>query len=222
MMISLSDAERLFNAGELSELLRLSDFSSAAARSIDPRLRVVLAHALALTGRLTIARELAALDAPTVNVSIRSRAAAIVGLVEQAEGNIDAAATQFQTAIRMARESKDGERIAWAYLYLVRLLIDADRMQAVMALLPEARKAVTSAGLPHLSAYLHLCVSSLEGQIGRVSEAVRHCEIAESILDLAPNICLRGTAFGIRACIAHAMCDFVRAAECIDLARQAA
>ena len=223
MPISLSEAERLFSAGEFSELLRLSDVTPAIARTVEPRTRIVLTHALALTGRLAVAREFAALDStPATSLSIHSRAAAIVGLIEQAEGNIDTAAKQFQTAIRLARESRDPERIAWGYLHLVRLLIDAHRTQAVMALLPEARKVVTNAGLPHLSAYLHLCVSSLEGLTGRVNEALRHCEIAESILAMAPNSWLQGTALVIRACIAFIMCEYARASECIDLAKQAA
>ena len=152
--------------------------------------------------------------------AVRSRAASILGLISQAEGNIVVAAQHFQAGVRLAYESKDPERIAWAQLYLFRQLIDGHPTQGVMALLPEVRKAVTRAGHPHTSSYLHICVSVIEGQTGRFDEALRHCDIATSILQTAPNAWLSGTNFVHRACIAYLMCDFEAATEYTKLAKQ--
>jgi DNA-binding NtrC family response regulator/tetratricopeptide (TPR) repeat protein len=221
MAISYPEAERLFNAGEFSELIRVSEFGVATARNVESRTRILLTHALVMIGRLAAARELVALDSTAgTHIAIRSRAAAILGLIDQAEGNMDSAASHFQTSIRLARESRDLERIAWAHLHLLRLFIDAHRPQSALTVLPEVRKVVTTAGLPHLSAYLHLCVSSLEGQAGRLNEALRHCEIAESIFGIAPNSWLQGIALLIRACVGFAMCEYSRASECIEKAKQ--
>src|SRR5688572_2672555 len=104
MLITQAEAERLFSAGEFSELLRVSEFGSAALRSIESSMRIILTHAAAMTGRLRLAREAALLDStPATTLAIRSRAVSVLGLIEQAEGNIDTAAGQFQTAIRLAR-----------------------------------------------------------------------------------------------------------------------
>ena len=222
MAISQSEVERLFNAGEFSELLRVSQFSLVSARGVDARTRIILTHALALTGQLAAAKELVLLDAtPASTVAIRSRAALISGLVNQAEGNVVLAAQHFHAAVRLANDSGDSERIAWALLFLFRQLIDGHPTQNVAALLPEVRKAVTKAGVVHASAYLHSCVSVLEGQTGRLDEAIRHCDIASSILQTAPNAWLEGTNILNRACIAYLMCEFEAAAEYTKLAKQA-
>jgi DNA-binding NtrC family response regulator len=222
MAISQSEVERLFNAGEFSELLRVSQFGPASARGIDSRTRILLTHALALTGQLATAKELALLDTTVASTTaIRSRAALILGLVNQAEGNVVLAAQQFQTAVRLANDSADPERIAWALLFLFRQLIDGHPTQNVATLLPEVRRAVTKAGVPHATAYLHSCVSVLEGQTGRFDEAVRHCDVAQSILQSAPNAWLSGTNILNRACVAYLMCEFEAAAEYTKLAKQA-
>ncbi len=221
MPISQSEAERLFGAGEFSELVRLSEFAPVTARALDSRTRIVLTHALALTGQLALAKELVSLDTTSASIpSVRSRAALILGLIDQAEGNVVTAAHHFQSAVRLAHESGDTERIAWAQLHLFRQLVDGHPTQGVMALLPEVRKAVTRAGLPHASAYLHVCVSILEGQAGRFDEALRHCDIATSIIQRAPNAWLSGSNLLNRACIAYLMCDFEAAAEYTKLAKQ--
>jgi DNA-binding NtrC family response regulator len=90
-----------------------------------------------------------------------------------------------------------------------------------MTLLPDVRKAVTKAGIPHASAYLHICVSVNEGQMGRCDEALRHCDIADSILQAVPNLWLSGSILSNRACIAYLMCDFETAVEYTRLAKQA-
>ena len=135
-------------------------------------------------------------------------------------GDVDSARNRFHLAIRHAQDSKDPERIAWAHLHLYRLLVEGHPMDALSAMLPEVRRVVTRAGDAQVSAYLHASVSVLEGQTGRLSEALRHCDIADSLLRLAPNAWLSGNVFLIRACIACLGCHFDLAAECIAAARE--
>ena len=215
------DATRLFGAGEFLELLRLSGFTRALAPSLEARTRIILTHALAFTGQYAVARELVALDVTSQpSLGIRSRAQCILGIIEAAEGNMALASNHFHAAVHLAREALDSEQVAWAYLYLFRLLIDGQPTHAVMGLLPEVRRAVTNAGLPHLTAYLHLSVSALEGNIGRLDEALRHCDTADSILEIAPNAWLEGTALLNRGCIAHMRCEFGIGAQYLERAKQ--
>ena len=62
--------------------------------------------------------------------------------------------------------------------------------------------------MSHLTAYLHVCVATLEGQRGRLQEAERHCVIAESLLSVKPNAWVLGASLINRACIACFQCDF--------------
>jgi hypothetical protein len=103
---------------------------------------------------------------------------------------------------------------------MFRQAIDGHPTQSVMTLLPEARKAVTKAGHPHLSAYLHICVSVIEGQAGRFDEARRHCDIASSIIKTAPNSWLDGANLLNRASIAYLMCNFSAAVDYMKSAKQ--
>jgi len=69
------------------------------------------------------------------------------------------------------------------------------------------------AAVPYLSAYLHICVSALEGQRGHLDEAWRHCDIAESLLELESNAWVLGASLVNRGCIACLRCEFKDAAE---------
>ena len=52
-------------------------------------------------------------------------------------------------------------------------------MDALTAMLSQVRRVVTRAGDAQVRAYLHASVSVLEGQTGRLNEALRHCDIAD-------------------------------------------
>ena len=56
MAISQSEADRLFSAGEFSELLRVAEFGPSTVRNVDPRTRIILTHALVMIGRLGTAK----------------------------------------------------------------------------------------------------------------------------------------------------------------------
>ena len=74
----------------------------------------------------------------------------------------------------------------------------------------------------HVSAYLHVCVASVEGQAGRLDESLRHCEIAESLLTQLPHTWLTANVLLNRASVSLLQCDFDAAATHIKAGRQLA
>ncbi len=216
-------ADRLFRLGEFAELIASSDLSQLAINRLDPSVRLILAHALAFTGDLDKSRELVLADSDSdLPTGHRSRAKLVLGLVEEASGSMPEARRHFQSAVRLAYESRDDERVAWAYLHLLRHMIEGQPMDVVAPILSEVRRAVTRVGMPQTSAYLHQCVSVLEGQTGRLEEARRHCDIAESLLALSPNVWLDSTNLNHRACIAALSCKFGEALKYSNASRELA
>ena len=190
--------------------------------TLEPRLRVIVAHTLALTGDLESARQLAELDRHAQTASwIRSYAESVLALVLWRNADMDAALQHFQAALRLAHESGDNDRIAWAHLQLFRCLIDGHPTDASLAMLPDIRRAVTRAGDPQIAAYLHSCVAVLAGQMGHLDEARRHCDLAESLLTLAPNAWILGNSLVNRSTLAILGCDFEQAFEYVTKAKDA-
>jgi DNA-binding NtrC family response regulator len=209
MSFAYESAARLFNEGEFFRLIELSGGNEQARLALEPRHRVVVANALALVGEFDEARRLAELDCGSPAApAIRSQAEWTLGLVSWRTGHISSAMQHARTAVRLARESADAERIAWALLHFFRLSIDCGPMDAIMAALPDVRLAVARAGQSRASAYLHNCVAVLEGQTGRLDEARRHLGIAESLLQLAPDRWLTTLVQLHQGVIACLLCDF--------------
>ena len=221
--VSLRECVPYFRRGEFLELLRLARPSLGQPLNIEPNTRVVIAHALALTGDLQAAVALAELDStPQSNPATSSHANAVLGIVNQVNGDVEGAQARFQTAIRLAGESGDQERVAWAHLHLYRLLVEGHPMDALASMLVDVRRVVTRIGDPQITAYLHSCVSVLEGQTGRLEEALRHCDIADSLLTLEPNVWISCGVLQNRACIACLGGRYQIAAQCIAEARKLA
>lgn len=209
MDLSFEAAARLFRQGEFVQLIEGSGRTEAERRALEPAHRVIVANALAMTGHLEEAVRLAEIDRHTaVPASIRSQAEWILGLVDWRTGDIASALQHARLALRLAYESNELERIAWAYLNLFRILIETGPMDAITATLIDVRRLVARAGLPQVTAYLHNCVAVLEGQTGRLHEARRHLVIAESLLGLAPNARLAGSLQLNRGSVACAQCEF--------------
>ena len=215
--------EQRFALADFLGLLDAAGYPRTSAQRLEPRARIVVAHALTLTGRLDDAESLLSADADgELTVALRSRAHLVRGLIATTRGELSEAFRQLQTAIRFAQESKDVERLAWSNLALFRLLLDGHASDSMRAKLADVRRVVTQAGIPQISAYLHECVAALEGQTGRIDEALRHCDIGDGLLDLAPNDWLRGTAMVNRACLAFLRCDLKTAAAQFARARELA
>ena len=179
----------------------------------EPNLRVLLAYALALTGDRSIELPLAKLDAGKLAPSVRSMLETTLGIVSWHAGDHHSSWRHLQAGVRLAREANAPERLAWAYLHFLRIAIDAQPLDALLAMLREVRTAVIRAGTSASTAYLHVCVSTLEGQRGHLDEATRHCDIAVSLLESEPNTWLLGSAFINRSCIACLRCNFREASE---------
>ena len=185
------EAQRLFTRGRIGELVRRSDCRPQALRGLGTAHRVLLAHGLALAGRSAEARAVAS---------------------EHTGSSLD-------EAIRSHEHSGNIERAIWANLGLLRLLIETGSNTGVDAKLLHALRLTRQANLPQASAYFHACASIADGQNGRLEDAGRHCDAAESLLARSPNLALHGTLLLNRSCIHCLACDFTRALKDLRLAQ---
>jgi DNA-binding NtrC family response regulator/tetratricopeptide (TPR) repeat protein len=223
MGLSYEAAAKLFRDGEFLELVRASGRSQNERKALDPRYRVVLANALAFIGELEAAQRLAEMDRhPPLPLVIRSQAESALALVSRRDGDHNSAFRHSRSAAYLAQESNDSERIAWAQLHLFRLLIEVGPIDKILAALPDVRRSVARAGLNQTSAYLHTCVSLLEGRIGQLDEARRHCDIADSLLEHSSNVWLSASSLMNRGSIACLNCEFDKATELFRTARESA
>jgi hypothetical protein len=99
-------------------------------------------------------------------------------------------------------------------------MIDRGAVDASTAVLRDARSAATKAGNAHVTVFLHESVAVLEGQLGRFDEALRHCDIAESLLTDSPNAWLKGSNLVNRGCLAALNGDFETATRYSSMRRQ--
>ncbi|MBI4887348.1 MAG: sigma 54-interacting transcriptional regulator [Acidobacteria bacterium] len=151
--------------------------------------------------------------------SVRSQAESAIATVNWRRGDLASAIRHAQSAVYLAQESREVELTAWAYLHLLRLLIESGPISNVLTALNDARRTVNRAGVPAATAYLHICVSVLEGQTGRLDEAQRHCSIAESLLQASSNAWLASLLLLNRGCISILRCEFSNAAQLLRSAK---
>ena len=223
MAFSYEAASKLFRDGEFLALIQASGRSHDERKAHEPRQRVIVANALALVGQLEAAERLAELDRhPPIPSGVRSQAESTFCVIQRRLGNHIAALHHAQSAVFLAQESNEAERIAWAQLHLFRLLIEIGPLDKALASLADARRLVAKAGSNDAIAYLHICVSVLEGQIGRLDEARRHCDIAEGLLERSTNVWLSACCLINRGCIAWLNCHFDEASRLFPLGREKA
>ena len=203
MNSSFETAERLFKVGEFDQILRSTDLSDGGAHRLTSPHQLLVAHALAITGDVQSAiRLLRFVDTSTCSSLLRSKYHMVVGLTHDRAGTTADALAHFQIALRFATASESKLQIAWARVHILRHMIDRGAVDVSTALLREARDAAIRAGDIHVTVFLHQSVSMLEGQLGRLDEAIRHCDIADSLLSSAPNTWLKGTNQVNRGCLA--------------------
>jgi tetratricopeptide (TPR) repeat protein len=215
--LSFDEAKVFFDLGHFDELVRRS--RRLARPFTDCDLQLLVAHAMVMVGNIAEAKDLATGtfdNTPTV----RAHASLVLGLIEHASGALTTAAHHFRTAVRIANESRNANDIAWALVYLLNHLVNVEPNEAVMALLPHVRRAVTRAGDPQAIAYLHQAITVLEGQTGGLDEARRHCDVADSILALSPNVWLATNSLLNRACIDMLTCRYSAAEKEIESAKR--
>ena len=223
MNLTFDSTRRLFEDGDFLQLIVQSGRDTEARELLEPRVRVIVANALALAGLSEEAYELGKFDCSPANPArIRAQAEWTCGLSRWRQADIGAAISHARTAVRLARESKDPQAIAWAHLHLFRFLIERGPVHAIATALADARQFVSRSGSPQATAYLHNCVAVLEGQTGRFDEATRHLDIAEALLRVEPNAWLTGSLHTHRGSIACATCDFTAGEIEFKAAKQAA
>jgi DNA-binding NtrC family response regulator/tetratricopeptide (TPR) repeat protein len=222
MRLSYEAAARLFAEGEFLRIIEDSG-QEKERQALEPRHRVIVANALAFGPDIESARRLAEMDCyPPTPSAVRSQAESVFAYTSWRLGEIDAAVHHAQCALRLAQEAAQPERIAWAHLHLFRFLIARDPVTKVLAALPEVRSVVARAGTGPATACLHTYVAVLEGHMGRMDEARRHLDIADSILQASPNLYVRGSALESRGCMLCVLNrDFNKAVNYLRAAKQA-
>ena len=203
---------QLFRKGHLRQLIQ-SVTEGKRFQDLEANARVLLGYALALVGETNFARAVIDIEPHKFAPSVRSQFESAQGIVCWRSGDADSAWKHLNLAVQTAAESKDSERIAWAHLHLLRFAIDARPSDALTVMLPQARNAVIRAGIPSLTAYLHTCVATMEGNCGRSDEALRHCDVAESLLEVDSNAWVLGVNLLNRGSIAIVRCEFSKAAN---------
>jgi len=212
----------LFRKGEFGVLAKEAG-SIGDARPIDPRVRVLIAHALVRVGRANQAQHLLPDDFLALShPRLRSLAHVTLGLASRSVGNFDDALIHFRLATKLAQEHGEPEDNAWAQLHLLRHVADDSNEDLSRAMIPIVRLAVTKAGIPQVTAYLHVVIGALEGQRGRLDEGARHGNTAASLIELSPNAWLLCSSLTARASVAIAQCRFPEALELIRSMKKAA
>jgi DNA-binding NtrC family response regulator/tetratricopeptide (TPR) repeat protein len=200
---SFETAERLFKLGEFDEVVRSTDLSDAGIHRLSAAHQLIVAYALAISGDVQAAISILRLvDVNSCAPVLRSKYHMVLGLVHDRAGTGSDALTHFQIALRLATASENKLQVAWSRVHLLRHMVDRGAVDVSTALLGEARDAAVRAGDTHVTVFLHQCVAVLEGQLGRLNEAIRHCEVADSLLSNAPNLWLSGTNQINRGCLA--------------------
>ncbi|HEU5256839.1 MAG TPA: sigma 54-interacting transcriptional regulator [Vicinamibacterales bacterium] len=203
---------QLFRKGQLRKLIQaITD--GRRLQDIETNVRVLLGYTLAIVGDTSLARSVVETEPPRLAPNVRSQFECALAIIGWRAGDADAAWKHFNLAIHAAVESKDLERIAWAHLHLLRFAVDTRPADALTVILPQARSAVVRAGIPSLTAYLHTCVATMEGNCGRIDEALRHCDLAESLLELESNAWVLGVTLLNKGSIAIVRCEFAKAAN---------
>ena len=159
-MPTLEALDALFKNGHYGELIQSAAVEGGAS-SLEPHKRVIVAHALVLTGALGEAASLLTARDGAIPQKLKARIEQVLGLCCQARGDVLEALQHFSSAMRLATESRDVERKAWTHLGLFRLQMHTEPAESISATLREVRRSVTAAGDPHVTAYLHVCVAVL-------------------------------------------------------------
>jgi tetratricopeptide (TPR) repeat protein len=220
MPLTCDQALSLFSRGELGELIRLFGSRNGAAQTTDQKARYIAAHACALMGNVEQAQELVGeLNELTRTSTADATVETVLGLIaERKTGDSEDAIRHYQSASRLAIEARDFRNAAWAQLHLFRFLGEA-RPNDSDGMVHELRRTIARAADPTVTAYLHISLAVMEGQRGRTVGAKRHCDIAESISSLSPNVWITSNVLMNRGGIAILENRFAEAVKLFNEAR---
>jgi DNA-binding NtrC family response regulator len=223
MTLSYDVAQRLYRSGEFGTLSKPFEAAHPNDSRLDPEVRVLVAHGLVRVGHPDRARELLSHEiAANASIGLRARAQVVLGLACRSTGQFADAQVHLRSAVRLAQEQGEPEAVAWTHLHLLRHMLDSGEAEIAQAMVPIARRSVSRAGSAQATAYLHAVIAAMEGQKGHLDEGWRHCEIATSILTLAPNAWLTCSVLRSQASIAVSQCRTLDALELIRSLRAVA
>ena len=210
----------LWNLHRRGEFVRLLDEARTSRISVvrgTAAERLLVAHALASTGKVTEAekllqrlqpKELTGEDRPLSHIAL--------GIVREQSADPEGAEKEYWRGAELARQSGGSIAGLWAELYRFRLLAERQPADVVAAMMPDLRRKVLRSGDRSVLAYLHMCIVVFEGQRGRLEEAQRHCGIVEAHLASVHNYSLHCAHQLNKGCIYFLDGNLVAAKEAFD------
>src|SRR5688572_13932245 len=204
MDFTFDKVKDISNKGQFASICKTVGSDLSSLKLLPPDARVLIAHANVYAGSVQVA---SALTQSVIHgkgsPAVTAHAFIVSGLLNKRDGQIDKAATDFRSALKLAKEERDTTQMAWAHAHLFRLIAVAGYPAShLTALLDDARRSVSTSGDAHAMAYLHDSVATMEAQRGHTVEAERHVRLARSLLKLRPSAWLSEVLAVNAACVA--------------------
>ena len=213
-MAATDTVRSLYDAGRYFELVQGVGLSLNTTQLRRHDEAFAIAHALIETGHTKLPEQLAAELKPLATSPLdKSRCDLLLAFIARQRGLVHQSVGYLQSALQSAKSSGDAANIGWIHVHLLRWTAELGPAHRAMALLPQARRAVTIAADPRLTAYLHDSVALMEGQAGRLIEAKRHLNIARTLLERHPNAWIRRLLEINSFCVAYLSCEFEAASK---------
>ena len=181
-----------FDLVSLEYLARDFQNSQANDARVDLQVRILVAHALVWVGLPERARDLLSHNIVAA-MAPRPRAMAhtVLGLASRGLGDFNEALGTLSIGCQVVARTNRPRRDRLGTAPSLSTPVGCGQSELPQAMIPTVRTAVRRAGSSQATAYLHIVIGALEGQRGRLTESARHCAIAQSLLDIAPNAWLQ-------------------------------
>lgn len=201
-----------FRAG-LEELGHVYDQSCHADR-------ILMAELLLRTGERSKSETLVLglIHVPSIDASLKAKCYEhLAYITKQREGLIQSIRL-YEKSLRLAERAGDLAQVCRTQLWLIAAKADAYGPDALGTLPSEVAWNVLRCGGSSLRLLLHTTFAEVEGRRGALETALRHIEIALSLLEKHPNLWIEARLFLLRGALAEATSNLSRA---IDYTRHA-
>lgn len=209
----VADARELFRQGRFVQAAnRLASLSSSR---VDAATTLLKAQLHEITGDLTNAESGASklLRSRVLNESQQAACEAVLSRVAAGVGEHEGELQHLQRALSLAERAGDSDALGWMQLRMVALTADRTGSDSCRSLMSSARRNVSCAGNPNLTAALHMIVADVDGKHGLLAKSQRHVRLAQSLLSRYPNVWLEGWAESTLLALAIVQCDIPAALE---------
>src|SRR5688572_29160261 len=116
MEFTLEKVKDLFNKSQFSSICKTVGSDLSSLKLLPPDSRVLIAHANVHAGRVQVASALAqSIKQAKASPPVTAHAFIVSGLLNNRDGHIDKAGTDFRAALRAAKEERDPIWSAWAH-----------------------------------------------------------------------------------------------------------